>query len=319
MLSYLLSFLFSFFIVYLLIPVTRTVALAWGLVDVPNSRKQHQHPIPLSGGLAIYLGLAISMMIWVPKTALSWVIWIGGGFLVLLGVLDDWFKSRGQEWGPVWKLLGQISVAIFSFMMGVGFWGMQTYTMMDVQYILFPQWVSLLATILWVVALTNMINFLDGLDGLAAGITSISALSLFFISVVKGQTISGLLSVILIGSSLAFLRHNFFPAQVFMGDAGSMLLGFLLAVISLDGAMKGATLFSLLITILVFGVPIFDTIQVFWSRLKAGRPIYFPDRSHVHHRLLGIGLSQKQTVLVLYTLGIGFSLLSIWLFWILIF
>jgi UDP-GlcNAc:undecaprenyl-phosphate GlcNAc-1-phosphate transferase len=173
----------------------------------------------------------------------------------------------------------------------------------------------LLATVLWIVGLINMVNFLDGMDGLAAGVTTFSAIALFFIAYVKGQGVTAQIAVTLVGAALAFLRFNFYPAELFMGDAGSMFLGFALAIVSLEGAMKGATLISLAVTVLALGLPVMDTLQVMISRLLAGKPMYQADRRHVHHRLLSKGLSVKQTVFVLYCISLLFSVVSLLLFW----
>jgi UDP-GlcNAc:undecaprenyl-phosphate GlcNAc-1-phosphate transferase len=171
-----------------------------------------------------------------------------------------------------------------------------------------------MATIIWIVAIINMMNFLDGLDGLAGGISAISGGTLFLLAILRGQADIGMLAIILVGACLGFLRFNFYPAKVFMGDSGSQVLGFILAMISLVGTLKSTTVATLVITVLALGVPIIDTMQVFITRILRGQPIYQPDRSHVHHRLLRGGLKDWQAVGVLYLVGILFSLLSLLLF-----
>ncbi|HJV47415.1 MAG TPA: MraY family glycosyltransferase [Bacillota bacterium] len=310
MVVYLVVCLFAFFIVYLLIPVTKRWATQFGVVDQPNSRKIHQTPIPLSGGLAIYIGSISTLFLFFPSTPLNDVLAWGGLLLLLIGLVDDWFKSKGKDF-PAWpKLLGQIGSAIFAYAMGIQFFGISRFW--DGRgLMIFPDWIAVLMTIVWIVGFINMINFLDGMDGLAGGITTISSLTLFFIAILKHQFDVASLAVIMIGASLAFLRHNFHPASIFLGDAGSMFLGYVIGVTSLYGTMKSATLLTLTITILALGVPVFDTIQVIFMRIKEGSPIYKPDRRHVHHRLMSTGLSQRQAVMVIYAIGIGFSVLSI--------
>lgn len=177
-------------------------------------------------------------------------------------------------------------------------------------FILFPLWLRVFTTVIWVVAITNMMNFLDGVDGLAAGIAAISATTLF-IALLKGHEAMALLSIILIGTSLGFLRHNFHPARIFMGDAGATFLGYVLAAIAVGGAFKSATLVSMLIPVLALGVPIMDAFYVIFKRFRENRPIYIADKGHTFHYLMKSGLSQKQTVTFLYLLGICFSLVSI--------
>jgi len=310
MVLYLVASLFTFFLVYLFIPVTKRLALQFGVVDQPNARKIHKRPIPLSGGLAIYLGTVLSLFIFFETTPLHYVLSWGGLILLVIGFIDDWYKAKGQDF-PAWaKLIGQIASAILAYLIGIRFFGIgQFWTGHD--FYIFPEWVAFLSTVIWIVTFVNMINFLDGMDGLAGGITAISSITLFTIAILRQQVEVAALAVILMGACLAFLRHNFYPASIFLGDAGSMFLGYAIGVTSLYGAMKSATVVTLLVTILAFGVPFFDTVQVIVTRLLSGIPIYKPDKRHVHHRLLSSGLTQTQTVLVIYAIGIGFSILSV--------
>jgi len=310
MIGYLVVCLFAFFVVYLLIPVTKRWAVQFGVVDRPNARKIHQYPIPLSGGLAIYIGTILTLFLFFSRTSLHYVLTWGGLMLILVGLVDDWYKSKGKDF-PAWpKLIGQIAAAGLAYAMGIQFFAIGHFWSGQ-GLIVFPEPLALFVTIIWIVAFINMINFLDGVDGLASGITTIASVTLFFISTFRLQYDVAALSVIMIGASLAFLRHNFYPASIFLGDAGSMFLGYMLGVISLYGTMKSATFIALLITILVLGVPIFDTAQVIISRLVVGTPIYKADRRHVHHRLLRTGLTQRQTVVVIYVIGLVFSLLAL--------
>lgn len=321
MIIYTIFFLLSFFLVYLLIPVTTNWAKRLDLVDRPNWRKIHRVPVPLSGGLAVYLGITLTILLLSGWSPLHLVVVIGGIPLILAGLLDDRFKAQGRDF-PAWpKFLVQFAVAVFVFYSGIRLDGISNFLGLQgfhAEYIPFPAWLSFLTTILWITGMINMINFLDGVDGLAGGVTAIAGVTLFLIAYIKDQSDTAILAAILVGGSLAFLRHNFHPALIFLGDAGAMFLGFVISVISLYGAVKSATLFSVIITVLALGVPVFDTLQVMISRLKEGMPIYKADKRHFHHRLLQLGLSQKQTVYVLYMISLFFSLISLLLMFLLL-
>ncbi|MGG1662293.1 MraY family glycosyltransferase [Brevibacillus sp. NRS-1366] len=272
--------------------------------------------MPLSGGLAMFVGLLLVTTFFAGAQKTVAVLAVGGAMLVAIGWMDDTYKAKQKEFPVLPKLLVQFLVAVFAFLLEIRFRGISLSWIGGEEgaYISFPILISLLATVLWIVGLINMVNFLDGVDGLAAGATVFSAVTLFFLSMVRGQDLTALLAVALAGAALAFLRFNFYPAKMFMGDAGSMFLGFALGVISLEGTMKGATLISLVVTVLALGLPVIDTIQVMVSRILAGSPMYQADRRHVHHRLMSHGFSVKQTVVVLYLVSLLFSVLSIFLF-----
>lgn len=313
--TYVVTGLSAFFLVYLLMPAANWLAWKTKLLDIPRGRKGHSRPMPLSGGVAMFVGMmAVSdFFAGVQKTVA--VLAVGGA--ILIGWVDDAFKARRKDFPALPKLLVQLLVGIMVFFFDIRFRGVSLSWLggEDGAFVTFPVWISLLATVVWIVGLINMVNFLDGVDGLAAGATVFSAVTLFFLSLVKGQELTALLAVALAGAALAFLRFNFYPAKMFMGDAGSMFLGFALAIISLEGTMKGATLISLVVTVLALGLPVMDTLQVMISRLLAGSPMYQADRRHVHHRLMSHGLTAKQTVVVLYVVSFLFSALSLFLFY----
>jgi UDP-GlcNAc:undecaprenyl-phosphate GlcNAc-1-phosphate transferase len=313
MLLYTLPLLSSFAFAYLFMPIVSKWAISLNLLDRPTKRKRHRGHIPLTGGLAIFLGIVPLLFLFLGFNRLT-ITFVSGGLLVVgIGLLDDWYKGKGQELSPWPKLLIQAAAASLLFLLGTrvvgisGWFGAQ-------EFIVFPLWLSFLATFLWVVGLINMVNFIDGLDGLAGGVSVIAVLTLFFVAFVKGEYGIALMAAIVTGAVLAFLRHNFFPANIFLGDSGAMFLGFAIAFLSIEGAIKGATLFSLSVTVLALGIPFVDTIQVMVTRLKEGRPIYKADRSHLHHRLLSMGLNQKQVAVLLYTIGFGISIVSLLLF-----
>ncbi|ADG07448.1 MraY family glycosyltransferase [Kyrpidia tusciae] len=314
--AFLLAFAAAFAAVYGMVPVVRRFALKWGFVDMPNQRKIHKEPIPLMGGVALYVGFALAATAATaasPQVHLTmdfWGIVLGGLVIVATGLLDDGFKAKGRELSPWPKLIMQFVAAGILIAFGVQIkWVTIPFTPQGMY--LMPDWLSIIATLLWVVAITNMINFLDGVDGLAAGIAAISSTTLFFVALIKDQAPTALYAATMIGVTLAFLKHNFHPAKIFMGDAGAMFLGFTLAAISVDGAFKSATLVSVLVPVLALGVPIFDTVYVIFKRLKDNRPIYVADKGHTFHLLMRSGMNQVQTVAFLYLLGICFSLASI--------
>lgn len=263
----------------------------------------------------MFAGIGLILSMFAGDEPLIWVLLIGGALLIGIGTVDDWFKANQMEFPVSPKLIVQLMVAAFAFLMDIRFEGMNLSLFADqAEVVEFPIWLSFFATIVWIVGLINMVNFLDGADGLAGGVVTLSATTMFFISFVKQQSLTALIAIVLVGGTLAFLRFNFYPAQLFMGDAGSTFLGFALAIVSLEGLMKGATLISLFVTILALGVPVLDTLQVMISRLLAGKPMYQADRRHMHHRLMSKGLTAKQTVVVLYIISIIFSAVSLLLF-----
>jgi UDP-GlcNAc:undecaprenyl-phosphate GlcNAc-1-phosphate transferase len=305
-----------FFLVWLLMPAARAIAWKTKLLDIPQGRKGHTRPMPLSGGLAMFVGVAVVTIFFAGLQKLVAVLIIGSLLLMAVGWADDAYKARRKEFPALPKLLVQVLVGLLAFVCDIRFRGISfPWLGGDTgDYYLFPVWLSCLATVIWITGLINMVNFLDGVDGLASGATVFSAITLFFLAYVKGQGLTALIAVVLAGAALAFLRFNFFPAQMFMGDMGSMFLGYALALISLEGAMKGATLITLVVTVLALGLPVVDTVQVMISRALAGSPMYQADRRHVHHRLMSLGLSAKQTVVVLYVVSFIFSALSLLLF-----
>ena len=316
MLSYLVPGLSAFFLVLLFMPAARRLAWKTKLLDVPRGRKGHARPMPLSGGLAMFAGVAVVSIFFAGVQKLVAVLLGGSLLLMAVGWADDAFKARNKDFPVLPKLLMQILAGLLAFACGFRFRGIGLSWLGGDggDYYLFPDWLSCLATIIWIAGLINMINFLDGVDGLAAGATVFSAITLFFLAYVKGQGLTALIAIVLAGAALAFLRFNFFPAEVFMGDMGSMFLGYALALVSLEGAMKGATLITLVVTVLALGLPVMDTLQVMISRMLAGSPMYQADRRHVHHRLMSLGLTARQTVVILYLVSFFFSALSLLLF-----
>lgn len=308
--QHVLTFTIAFAIVYALVPVMRTIALRTGFVDIPNQRKIHTDPIPLLGGAAMFIGFFVTTLVMGQIDGEYIGIGLGALVIFLIGLIDDYAKTRGKDFPALPKFIGQLAAAGILYFYDVRI-DMITNPFGSGDFYYFQPWMSVMATFLWVVGITNMFNFLDGVDGLAAGIAAISATTLLFISLLKGQPTSAMFAVTLIGISLAFLRHNFHPARIFMGDSGATFLGFTLAAIAVQGAFKAATLVSVAVPVLALGVPIFDFFYVTVKRMKENRPIYKADKAHTFHQLMRSGLSQIQTVAFLYLLGIVFSLASI--------
>jgi len=307
--SYILPFDFAFLTVLILVPILSRVAFKLNFVDLPNFRKTHKRPVPLLGGLAIYLGYMITMFLCVDDSRLKTAIIISSTLIVSIGLIDDYYKTKKKDFSSLPKLIIQIIVAVILYSFGIKITGIST--IFGGGMIFFSAEISLVVTLIWVVSLMNMINFLDGADGLAGGIAIISSMTLFLISYVKGLDVISLLSIILMGTTIGFLLYNFYPARIYMGDTGSVFLGLMLAIISIEGALKSATLLSILMVIFVFGVPIFDTIIVFFNRWKNHKPLYTADRTHAHHRLLNKGYSIKQAVGLIYIVSLIFSIVSI--------
>ncbi|MBR2568170.1 MAG: undecaprenyl/decaprenyl-phosphate alpha-N-acetylglucosaminyl 1-phosphate transferase [Paenibacillus sp.] len=310
---YALAFILSFVIVYVLIPPLGKMAFRIDFVDKPRpdaERKIHRQPIPLTASYAIFIGFLVSYLLFTTEYSMETIGILSGGFLLLvIGTVDDWFKTKGKELPALPKLIVQVAAAVIVFSSGIAFTGfVNPFTH---EYVMLPVWLQFILTICWIFGVTTVINFTDGMDGLAGGLSAISGITLFIVAISMGQTNSAMLAIVLVGVTLAYLRYNKAPAQVFMGDAGATFIGFILAVIALDGAFKQATVLSLFIPILALGVPIFDNIYVVVKRLMDHKPIYIADASQAHYRLLRAGLTQRQTVMVLYLISTCLCLSSI--------
>ena len=285
------GFFLALVVAWAVTPVAGELARRLGAMDEPEARKIHAVPTPRMGGVAIFFGIIIpSLLLLTNEGALRGVL-VGASLITLVGVLDD---VRGLR--PLLKLGLQVGVAVILVLYGVR---VDTLTIPGVG-ILVLGWVGIPFTILWVVTLMNIVNFIDGMDGLAAGVCAISSVTFAIIAVSLGRYDMGILAAVVAGSTLGFLRHNFHPATIFMGDSGSLLLGFLLAAITLQGFLKGVATVALVIPLLVLGIPIFDTGFAILRRVKNRRPIYLADRGHLHHRFANLGYSQRQTVAVIY-------------------
>ncbi|MCX7748907.1 MAG: undecaprenyl/decaprenyl-phosphate alpha-N-acetylglucosaminyl 1-phosphate transferase [Clostridia bacterium] len=308
--KFVFAFLVVFIIVYVLIPALKKVALKVGFVDRPTGRKKHKRPVPLLGGLGIFIGFVFTYSIFIRPINKEFISILAAASLILIiGLIDDWFKTKGKEFPVLPRLVIQILAAVMVYKAGIVFYGFTNP--ITHEYIVLPQWIQFVLTITWILGVTTVINWSDGMDGLAGSISAISAATLFVVALVKHQTDSAMMSLILLGAIAGFLKYNRHPAQVFMGDSGANFLGFILGIVALDGAFKQATLVSLLVPILALGVPILDNLFVVIRRLVQKKPIYQADSGQIHHRLLATGLSQKQVLVFLSLVSLCSSFLSI--------
>jgi UDP-GlcNAc:undecaprenyl-phosphate GlcNAc-1-phosphate transferase len=279
-------------IVVLLTPAVGGMARMLGVVDRPGMRRLNRSPVPRLGGLALFFGIFIPALAFLPLGRETKGLLLGAAVATLVGAIDDF---RGLVWWE--KLGGQIAAAAIPT--GFGIW-VQSFTFPLVGVHQLPGWVGVPLTILWIVAIMNMVNFLDGLDGLAAGVCGISGFTFCLIALSLGRPEPAILAAIVFGACLGFLRHNFYPARIFMGDSGALLLGFTLGALAVQGLLKTAAVATLLFPLLVLAVPILDTSFVVAKRIKYGEPIYGADRTHLHHRFLDIGYSQKRAALTMW-------------------
>lgn len=297
-----IAFIISFVATLLLVFPIKKFAVKIGAMDVPDHRKVHKEPTARLGGLAIFLGVCISLIYLRPTNDYFMEIIIGAIIIVVTGILDDKFQIR-----PIIKLAGQLLAA------GVVISGGLVIERITIPFlgIVHLEGFSVVISILWIVGIANAINLIDGLDGLASGVTTIALSSILVMAVTDHRVLVIYLCVILIGSNLGFLYHNFHPAKIYMGDTGSMFLGYMVAVISILGLFKNVTLFSFVIPIIVLALPIFDTLFSIVRRVINGEGIMMPDKSHIHHQLLAAGFSHRNTVLLLYAFSSTFGLLAI--------
>lgn len=310
---YVAAFLLAFSIVVMLIPGFIKLAQKMDFMDKPipnNERKIHREPIPLMASIPMFLGYFVTYLALFRDLSVKSVSIMAGATLILMiGMVDDWYKTHRREFPALPKLLVQVSAAVIVFMGGVVFTGFQNpFTQ---QYVVLPAWLQFILTVTWIFGVTTVINFTDGMDGLAGGLSSISAATLFVVALAKGQAISATMSIILVGITLGYLIFNRHPAKIYMGDAGGTFLGFILSIIALDGAFKQATVISVFVPILALGVPIFDNVYVVIKRWIEGQPIYQADAKQIHFRLLSRGLNQKQVVAFLYLVNTCLCLTSI--------
>src|ERR687887_111429 len=279
-------------IVVLLTPAVGGMARVLGVVDEPGTRRLNRRAVPRLGGLALFFGIFVPALAFLPLGRETKGLLLGAAVATTVGAVDDF---RGLVWWE--KLGGQIAAAAIPT--GFGIWVHRfTFPVLGVHAL--PEWVGVPLTVLWIVAIMNMVNFLDGLDGLAAGVCAISGFTFCLIALSLGRPQPAILAAVVLGACVGFLRHNFYPARIFMGDSGALLLGFVLGALSVQGLLKTAAVATLLFPLIVLAVPILDTSFVVAKRVKYRRPIYSADRWHLHHRFMNIGFSQPRAAVYMW-------------------
>ncbi|WP_133016493.1 MraY family glycosyltransferase [Clostridium cuniculi] len=309
--KYLLATIIAFSTVFILTPILMKLAFKYNFTDKPTKRKKHKGETPLCGGIAMFVGFFLAYFIVFHNYSFDekYGIFIGALLILIIGVVDDYYKSIGKEFAITPRLIVQLLAAVIVFKSGISFQGFKN-PFTD-EYITLSPIVQFVLTITWIFGVTTVINWSDGMDGLAGGLSFISAMTFAASAIILGQPPSLLFSLITAGVVLAFLFYNRYPAKVFMGDSGANFLGFILSIIALDGAFKGATILSLMIPILALAVPIFDNIFVIFKRFSEGKPIYQADRSQIHYRLQEKGLNTTQIVTFISIISLTCSVISI--------
>lgn len=297
--SFILLFLVSMILSFGFTPIVRKLAFKVNAVSIPkDERRIHTKAMPLMGGLAIYAAFLITLILKKGSVTPHQVGIIAGATIIVIeGIIDDIKVLK-----PWQKLVFQFAAALCLLCSGIKIDNI-TNPFDKIDLSLGLGLLSYPLTILWVVGITNALNLIDGLDGLAAGIALISAITIFIISILFQRTEAAVFTCILSGAILGFLPYNFNPASIFMGETGAALLGFLLAAISMEGAIKSATAFAITVPILALGLPIYDTLFAMIRRKVNGKPIMEGDRGHLHHRLLDLGLTQRQAVIIMYLIS----------------
>lgn len=314
MLTYLIVFAFicAAGLAFALTPLVKKFAVSVGAMDKPDARKVHSRLMPRLGGLAIYAAFVgtfglISPLLPESVTAAAAVkaLLVGGGIIVLLGALDDRFELSAKT-----KLLGQIiaaAVVVIGFDLKVEFVNVPFGDVLAWEQM---EWLAIVLTMLWIVGITNAINLIDGLDGLAAGVSAIATATMLVLAVMMGNVAVIVLSALLLGCLIGFLFFNFHPAKIFMGDSGSLFLGFSLATLSILG-FKSATLLTFAVPLLILGVPVSDTLLAILRRWVNKKPLSVADKSHLHHCLLQLGFGHRKTVLIIYGIASVFGLSAV--------
>src|SRR5213082_1807720 len=285
--------LVAFVVVVLLTPAVGGMARMLGVVDAPGGRRLNRSPVPRLGGVALFLGIFVPALAFLPLGRDTRGLLLGAAVAVTVGAIDDF---RGLRWWE--KLAGQVLAASIPTWFGI--W-VDRFTFPLLGIHLLPGWLGVPLTIVWIVAIMNMVNFLDGLDGLAAGVAAIAGVTFAVIALSLAKPEAAILSAIVFGACIGFLRHNFYPARIFMGDSGALLLGFVLATVAVQGLLKTAATVALFFPLLVLAVPIVDTTFVVARRLKHGENVFVADQAHLHHRFLRRGFSQVRATVYIWT------------------
>lgn len=313
-LLYILAVSLSLFLMLVITPRLRSLAIKIGYCEKPRDldRKIHNEAKPYLAGLGMFLIFwACYFIVLRDFSQKSLLIMLSSLLIFIIGMIDDWYKIKGSDLKALPKLIVQLSACVLVYFAGVRFLGFTNP--FNGEYFLLPGWLQFSLTVTWMFGVTTVINFMDGMDGLAGGLTCISSCTLFIVAVAKGNSYSAIMGIILVGICLGYLKYNKFPSKILMGDAGATFLGFMLGLISLDGAFKQATAISIFVPVLALGLPIFDNLFVVLNRINK-KPVYEGDSTQVHHRLLAKGMTQKQVVYTLYLVSLCLNLCAIIVF-----
>lgn len=296
--TYFLVLLTAFAVTLLVTPIALFLAPRVGAMDIPkDNRRMHKKAMPRFGGLAMFCGTEAALALFSSSDPKVLVIMLGGLLIYAVGVIDD-IKGIPAKLKFILQMLCALSIYIGGIKIDF-----IKNPFNQATYIEFPLPIGLVITILWIVGITNTVNLIDGLDGLAAGVACIASASIAYCAVLSGQYGVAVAMLAVTGSALGFLPYNFHPAKIFMGDSGSLFLGFMIAAISILGSTKGATLIATIVPFLVLGLPIFDTAFAIVRRWINGTPIMEADKGHLHHRILSTGIGQRRTVLIMYSIS----------------
>ncbi|WP_404455700.1 undecaprenyl/decaprenyl-phosphate alpha-N-acetylglucosaminyl 1-phosphate transferase [Virgibacillus necropolis] len=297
-----LDLVVCFIVSIILTPFVKKLAVSIGAVDQPNDRKVHKNVMPRLGGLAIILSSLLGILLFLPDTLSAWPIIAGAAIITFVGVLDDLIELSAKI-----KLSGQLAAAIVTVIGGV-----------QIEFITLPfgeriefSYLAIPLTIIWIVGVTNAINLIDGLDGLAAGVSSIVLLTISGMAISMGSTFVAIIGMVVLGSTIGFLFYNFHPAKIFMGDTGALFLGYMISVLAVMGLFKNVALFSLIVPIIILGVPLLDTIFAIIRRIIQRKPLGMADKLHLHHCLIRLGFTHRQTVIMIYAMSGFFSIAAI--------
>lgn len=296
-----LALVVALIVSFLMTPVVKSFAYKVGAIDVPrDARRMHKVPIPRLGGLAIFIGFMVSVFLFVNirgDRAMQSIL-LGAVVIVVLGVLDDIMALPAML-----KFVVQIAAACIPTLNGVVIQAISNPNIFSDNLYWVLDGLSIPITILWIVGITNAVNLIDGLDGLANGVSAISATTVLVIALMASELPVAMMMAALVGACVGFMPYNTNPAKMFMGDTGAMFLGYILATMSIQGLFKFYAVISFVVPFLILGLPIFDTAFAFVRRIAHGQSPMHADRSHIHHRLIDMGLNQKQAVATLYVIS----------------
>lgn len=303
----LLSFAVALIVSYFMTPSVKRFAMHVGAIDVPSEgRRIHDHPIPRMGGLAIFFGFVVSMLLFVSFTPQVLGLLLGALIIAVMGAVDDIVNLR-----PWIKLSIQIIAALVAIRCGIMFTAVSNPNFLsDIGTIPIGAF-SIPLTVVWIVGCTNAVNLIDGLDGLAVGVSGISSLTMLIVSLFVADPNTSFILAALCGACVGFMPFNLNPAKIFMGDVGSQFLGFVLACVSVMGLFKLHTVITFLVPVLAMAIPLADTVFAFFRRIVHGQSPFHADKGHFHHRLLAMGLNQKQAVAVLYGISAVMGLVAV--------